>query len=495
VASVGMGCFSAFVLVCFLFQEIHLIALVFGASLIGVAIDYSLHFVSKLQINDPAQFTSVLKQLILPMTLGLGTTLLGYACLFQSDLKVLNEIAVFSMMGLLVSWLCVCVVYPVYFKKSLPVQSLYIRFISNLPARFWQNKIFAVTAVVVLSLLVCLGFYRFTLSDEVRTFYKPPANLLASEQYLQKKLNNISLHQYLLLRAPDTESLLQLEESVRQSLDQLVVNGDLGSYLALSQQVPSIKMQIANRQLLEEHVYQEGALLDQLRVNLDLDDEFAVKARKIFATSRDFLQVNDWIGYARPDQKILWVGNVDNEVASIIVFKSINNLQSLHSLSNEHSILFVDKVDSISNAIDQLTSQAIQWLQVSYLLISLLLVIYFRRLSVLVLPSVPLAATLLALVVLSCFSMPINLFHIFGCYLILGFGIDYAIFYFFDQKKDSATEYGTFLAAMTSIMSFGFLAFSSTPMVQSFGLILLLGCTFSLLISPLASQFNKQGRL
>lgn len=496
VASIGFGCCSALVVVCFLFQEIHLIALVFGASLIGVAVDYSLHFVSKLQVlTNHNQSPAVLRQLLLPMALGLGTSILSYACLFQSNLKVLNEIAVFSMTGLLMSWLFVCVIYPVYFRKLLPTQSPLISALADLPSHFWKKKSYAALAGVVLITLTTSGFYFIKLSDDVKTFYKPPADLLASEQYLQKKLNNISLHQYLLLRASDEESLLQLEERVSQSLDQLIIKGELGAYMALSQQVPSIKTQAENRLLLEKHVYQKEALLDQLTHNLELGDAFSSNARTEFEKVDSFLYLDDWIPYARPDQKILWAGKEGNQVASIITLKAINNSQSLNAIADQHAILFVDKVQSISNSIFQLTSQAIKWLLISYLVIFSLFVIYFRHFSILILPLVPLVASLMALAVLSCFSIPINLFHVFGCYLILGFGIDYAIFYFFDQKKDSATEYGTFLAAMTSIMSFGFLAFSSTPMVQSFGLILLLGCTFSLLISPLSSQFNKQKRL
>lgn len=496
VASIGFGCCSALVVVCFLFQEIHLIALVFGASLIGVAVDYSLHFVSKLQaLTSHNQYAVVLRQLILPMALGLGTSILSYACLFQSNLKVLNEIAVFSMTGLLMSWLFVCVVYPVYFRKLLPAQSPLISVIADLPSRFWKKKYYAALAGVLLITLMASGFYLIKLSDEVKTFYKPPADLLASEQYLQKKLKNISLHQYLLLRASDEESLLQLEERVSQSLDQLVDKGELGAYMALSQQVPSIKTQIENRSLLKKHVYQKEALLDQLTHNLELGDEFSSNARAEFENADSFLYLDDWIKHARPDQKILWVGKAGNQVASIITLKAINNAQSLNAIADQHAILFVDKVQSISNSIHQLTSQAIKWLLISYLVIFSVFVIYFRRFSVLILPLVPLTASLLALAVLSCFSIPINLFHIFGCYLILGFGIDYAIFYFFGHKNDSAVQYGTFLAAMTSVMSFGFLSFSSTPMVQSFGLILLLGCVFSLLISPLAGHFDKQGRV
>lgn len=496
IVSVGFGCFSAFILVSFLFQEIHLIALIFGASLIGVAIDYSLHYVSKRQVltDCKGQYDQVLRRLILPMLLGLSTTLLSYSCLLQSDLKVLNQIAVFSIMGLLTSWLYVCVVYPVVFYKNLPPQSSLILNISNAPSRFWQKKYYAITAVVVLLTIIVVGLAAFKLSNEVRTLYKPPGHLLESEQYLQKKLNNISLHQYLLLRAVDEESLLQLEENVRQSLDQLVVKGDVGSYLALSQQVPSIKTQMANRNLLQEKIYQSGGLLDQLTLSLELGNEFSAEAKSVFENTHDFLRIKEWLTYARPDQRILWL-EAEGEAVSIIVFKSIHNIGALRSVANGQSVFFVDKVEAISHSIYQLMLQAIQWLLVSYAIIGCFLIIYFRSPIILVLPLIPFCASVLAVSVLSLWAVPINLFHVFGCYLILGLGIDYAIFHFFDYEKDSATQYGTFLSALTSIMSFGFLAFSSTPMVQSFGMMLLLGCSFSLLLAPLTKYVSRQRKI
>ncbi len=86
--------------------------------------------------------------------------------------------------------------------------------------------------------------------------------------------------------------------------------------------------------------------------------------------------------------------------------------------------------------------------------------------------------------------MPINLFHIFGCYLILGLGMDYSIFSYAEGLKDKISQRSIWLSAMTSGVSFGLLGFSSTPMVQAFGVTLLIGCGFNLLFAPLVGNLK-----
>jgi predicted exporter len=80
---------------------------------------------------------------------------------------------------------------------------------------------------------------------------------------------------------------------------------------------------------------------------------------------------------------------------------------------------------------------------------------------------------------------------LFGCYLILGLGMDYAIFSFAEGTQDQVTRRAIWLSAVTSSLSFGLLALSSTPMVSAFGITLLLGCCFNLFYAPLVGQLHK----
>ena len=85
-----------------------------------------------------------------------------------------------------------------------------------------------------------------------------------------------------------------------------------------------------------------------------------------------------------------------------------------------------------------------------------------------------------------------NLFCLLGMVLVLGMGIDYGIF--LQDRRGGNHRIGLLsasLAACTSLLSFGLLAFSRTPAMQTFGLSMLLGIGFSWLLGPC---FQRQER-
>ena len=85
--------------------------------------------------------------------------------------------------------------------------------------------------------------------------------------------------------------------------------------------------------------------------------------------------------------------------------------------------------------------------------------------------AIPCAATLL-----SC---------VLALYLLLGIGIDYAIFFSQPEKRRDAAALAVLLSAATTSLSFGLLSLSATRLVADFGLTLLLGIGAAALIAPL----------
>ena len=104
---------------------------------------------------------------------------------------------------------------------------------------------------------------------------------------------------------------------------------------------------------------------------------------------------------------------------------------------------------------------------------------------------VPLTASAITLALLTASGVAINLFHVFGCYLILGLGMDYSIFAYQSGADDASCRRAILLSALTSGLSFGLLALSSTPMVSAFGITLLLGSIGNLLLAPLLSRLRN----
>ena len=81
--SIGVGCLGALSLCWLLFERIHLLTLVFGASLIGGAQDYGTYFLCNRLGADRQSLDScqLLRRLLPALALALVTTVIGYLAL------------------------------------------------------------------------------------------------------------------------------------------------------------------------------------------------------------------------------------------------------------------------------------------------------------------------------------------------------------------------------------------------------------------------------
>jgi predicted exporter len=97
------------VVVCWLlFERIHLITLVFGASLIGVAEDYGIYFFCRrLGADEQLGSWELLRRTLPALILTLVSTLIGYLGLVLTPFPGLRQMALFSASGLIFAWLTV----------------------------------------------------------------------------------------------------------------------------------------------------------------------------------------------------------------------------------------------------------------------------------------------------------------------------------------------------------------------------------------------------
>jgi predicted exporter len=80
-------------------------------------------------------------------------------------------------------------------------------------------------------------------------------------------------------------------------------------------------------------------------------------------------------------------------------------------------------------------------------------------------------------------------FHAMAQVILLAIATDYAIFC--AEGANSTSLLAVWLAAITSLLSFGLLAFSRVPAVHGFGLAMLIGIILSAALAPLAHRARR----
>jgi predicted exporter len=100
-----------------------------------------------------------------------------------------------------------------------------------------------------------------------------------------------------------------------------------------------------------------------------------------------------------------------------------------------------------------------------------------------------LLASLTSLGLVGLFFHEANLMHLVACLLVLSMGEDYAVFLVEARDSEHGAEtsmVGIFIACITTVLSFGLLAWSSHPALQALGFVVSVGVGLSYLFAPLA---------
>jgi predicted exporter len=115
------------------------VVLLFGVSLIGIAIDYCLQYITARFGPDPGSPLERLRRVLPGIMLGVITTLIGYMTLMLAPLPGLRQLAVFSAVGLAASFVTVVLWLPLLDSAPPLRDGARILVAANLLWAFWQE--------------------------------------------------------------------------------------------------------------------------------------------------------------------------------------------------------------------------------------------------------------------------------------------------------------------------------------------------------------------
>lgn len=481
--SISCGLLVAFVITVLVFKKVHLFSLVFGASLIGVSIDYAFHFLTERLINNKNwNAHRALKHIFNAITLGLVTSLIGYLGLLIAPFPGLQQLSLFSVVGLLAAYLTVICWYPLLAKSSSKSK------VPNLQLfKLWLNcwnhpqvRIFTPMAFFIFSLFALTHLH---FDDDIRQLQAMPDNLKVQEQLIKEVTGIGQNQQMLLVKADSQQDLLARLYDVEKTLLQWKQEGQLKNYQSISQYLPSIKVQQNNYQLVEALYLSQAKNLGE-----------KLNHSKPIATIKPFqaLQPNVYLqSPASAALSFLWLDEINDQSASIILINELKDINRLKKYSDSFADLtYLNKVDEVSSIFKEYR-QHISWLLLAaYLLITLFLLLRYSVKMTLRVIIPPLIAAFVALAITSVMAISITIFNLLAVILVLGIGIDYTLF-FAEQKQHNQNQ-NTLLAitlsALTTVLSFGLLALSETQAIHGFGITVLSGIIVAWLLAPLAMK-------
>ena len=469
---------AAFLLSSIFFNSLHIFTFVFGTSLIGISIDHSIHFITEWYNEKDKK--EVLKKIFPSMLLGFLTTVVSYLSLSLTSLSLLRQIALFSIFGLISSFLTVNIIYPIVFKNDKRVikDSVLIgsRDILNKYVKIINIKTVLIAFIVVVVISV-ITIPRIKVNFSANQLYNTPDFLLKSEMEVYKRLNTSLSKNIIISRGNTLSEALSAEESIENYFT---------NYTAISRVLYSEARQRDNIKLTEEKLM---PLLREQINSLDLDAGAYNRIKSEFANIKnEVLDINNIIDEPSFSdlKKIITTNNNRYFLIATSDYDTNNIVESTNA-----DVKIFNLNEEINNALDNTAKTAVKMAVITYIIIFIAMIIFFNGMQALSIILVQLMSILINLSVHSIFNININIFSIFAIILSIGISIDYAIFFSNSAADEEITFLAVFLSMMTTVLSFGTLFFSSFIPVKSFGLFLFIGVLTSFLISPVLFKFNK----
>lgn len=501
---VAYGSWLALLACDLLFGQVHLMTLVFGSSLTGVSIDYALHVMADaFQSRGQWSASAAVRKLLPGLTLGMITSVMSYACLGLAPFPGLQQVAVFSGVSLLSAYLMVILLFPLLlsgFQRSH--QPLLLKWLTRLlrvrdrvlPAR---RVVFAVSALLAIG-----GMLQLNANDDIRQLYASDPTLQQVDQQLRRAFALDHNSQFILVRAADEAQLLAREQRVLHALDALQADKRPSSYSALSQWIPDESTQRAHRDLLARRIFAPESPVQRQLLALGFSEEALAQQWQAFAEGREMtLGIDEALSLpvAAP-WRPLWLGQVPDGVASRISLRGAPDIRAIESaIQGIEGTQLVDRVADISRLLGQYRGYTGNLIALALFVTWALLIPRYGARRALRVVAAPTLAIVLTVGLHGWLNLTFNLFSLFGFLIVLGMGVDYAIYFeeaqhHADPQNDPLPNIalGITLDALTTLFSFGLLSVSSTPAVSAFGTSVLLGIAFSWLFAHLVGRRTTQ---
>ncbi len=461
VALMALALAAALFLALAVFQSVHILTLVIGAILVGVAIDYGLHIF----LHEPSPVSQ--KHLLRPLLTGAVSTAGGFAFLLLSKLPLLNQVGAFTVCGLIAA-----LFFGLLLKRLYPDP---VR-VPLLTPRFRPYSLLPSAAALPLILLAAVAVFNVSWHDDIRELDYPHPELherdrMVRDPFTPPKNNTVD---YLVVGPNPAETRVNLGRWLGDD------PGDAGALGAL---IP-----LQSRSEAAWELFRSVPFLSDLRDELEAD-EYELDAFSPFET--------DWAAYM---EKRPSAAGYNRQVEDLA--KSLPTPLSILLHVEPGLTWILVRREATGNQVNDLPPfvQPVRQLETlnasfalyrksstrlilagSIVLAAIVFLVYRKQTcSCLLRPVMAAGATLGAA---SLFFEHLNLFHLIGLFLGTCIALDYALFATEQRRAGGNLPASVPLSALTTFGVFGILATSAIPAVKALGFTVACTILFAFLLT------------
>ncbi|WP_164126332.1 1-acyl-sn-glycerol-3-phosphate acyltransferase [Sphingobacterium luzhongxinii] len=470
------------------------ISLSIGAVLIGITIDFTLHILTHFKKNPDVKV--LFKELTKPLLMSGTTNAVAFLCLLFVHSTALIDLGVFASITLVASAVFTLLIIPHLYKpkEELKHNSLLDK-IAGFP--FERSK------VLLFSCVILIGVSLFTSSkvqfnNDLAGLNYMPTDLAETETRLDKLTNTSAKSLYVVATGNTLDMALQRNEEIAAYLNLAKEKDLILDFSNVSELLNPIQVQQAkiaawnsfwhyhNKELVIENLRTIG---EQYGFTADAYEQFFGLLREPFFS----MQLSDFGQLPSTGIRDFVVGkNGFFTVSSLVKLDEKYRNQLIKKLEEIPGVVVVDRKQLNETFLGKLRDDFNALVGYSSLAILLILWLFFRRVELVLLASIPIGLTgLVTAGLMGLFGLEFNIFSAIVCTLVFGHGVDFSIFMTAALQKQYSTgedELRVFrtsilLAVLTTVLAIGALIFAKHPALISISSVSLIGVFAAVVIT------------
>ncbi|MBL7884203.1 MAG: 1-acyl-sn-glycerol-3-phosphate acyltransferase [Bacteroidia bacterium] len=492
----GAGFSLAFI---YLFKgSISAIALGAGSIVLGIAIDYSIHFYTHFKHTNSLQTT--VKDLATPLTMGSVSTIGAFLSLLFVKSEALQDFGLFAALSLVGASLFTLVIFPQLLRERKIVDTTVYKsnFIEKIASYKFENNRFLIALIFTLAIISIFTSQHVSFEGDMMKMNYIDKNLAKAEQNLNN-ISNVSLKTVYLINDGNSldEALIysaKNEDILKKLENEKIISKYAGIntiLLSKEEQIKRInkwnnfwtkeKKEKLKSELIEKsakYSFKENAFSPFYEL---LDKTYTPITTSTFGDSESSI-FNNYVSYT---------GGKTLLVTAIKTTADNEDLVVNSFIENEHLVVFNKK--NLTNKFVLIIKNNFNLiLGISSLLVLIILILSYGRLELALITYIPMMLSwLIILGLMGALGIKFNIINIIISTFIFGLGDDYSIFitdalmneYKTGQKNLDSYKSSIFLSAFTTMIGIGVLGFAKHPSLQSIGIITIIGMFSVLLVS------------
>jgi len=474
-----------------IYGQIHGIALTFGITLIGVAVDYPIHLAA--HQSGPTPPPAAIRRIWPMIRLGALTTIAGFLPITLSSFPGLTQMGVFAIAGLIVAaattrWVIPALLPPAREAEPRPFTVAWLPFIDGM-RRLRLPALVAVGAVVV----YVAAASRPLFDDDLSRLSPAPQAARTLDRDLRRAAGAPDVRYLLLIEGETADQVLQRSEDLVPSLDGLIRDGVLAGFDMAADYLPSARTQRRRQQALPEPAVLRAALA-QASAGLSFrEDAFAPFLRDVEAARTAAPMTYETLvaaGLGWLVEPLL--SRVGDRWIAVVAPTGLNHpgrLAELVANLADPQLRFLDLKQESDQLVSGYRQQALYLIGFGIAALIVVLVTGLRSAKVVLAVSAPIAVSVaMTTGVLFVLLGGLSLFNLLALLLVTGVGLDYALFfnrYTADPLERAKALRAILICCGTTISVFAALASSQMPVLHGIGLTVTAGTLLSLLLTPI----------